>query len=432
MKKLKFALSLAISASCVFAADWAQWRGPNFNGSTDEKDLPASWSKTENVVWRASLPGQSGSTPVIWDDSVFVSSPDSSKNLHLLCLNRKDGTVRWQKQVASGDRNAGPRSNMSSPSPVTDGKVVVAMYGTGDVAAFDFKGNELWKRSLGQEFGKFAIMWLYGSSPLLFEGKLYIQVLQTSPVPEGYTHARDGKETRESFLLCLEPETGKTVWKAPRESAARQESKESYATPIPFKGPNGTEILILGGDCITGHNAKTGAEIWRAGGLNPKNDPWWRIVPSPVTAKGIIFASAPKRDPVYAFKAGGNGDITESGLAWKLTENPTDWATPLVYKDRLYVLDGDRHVLTCLKPETGEKIWQSKLEVREPIWSSPTGADGKIYMISESGTVLIVEADTGKVLPAIPMGEGPARSSIAVAHGQLFIRTAESLYCIQK
>lgn len=432
MKIFRFVLPVLLLTQSVFAANWPHWRGPNFNGSTDEKNLPESWSKTENVVWKTPLPGPSGSSAVIWGDHVFVSSPDAQKNLNLICLNRKDGSVRWQKQVGIGDRNAGPRSNMTSPSPVTDGKVVVALYGTGDLAAFDFEGKELWKRNLGAEGGKFAVMWLYGSSPTIYEGKLYIQVLQTTPVPEGYTHARDGKETRESFLLCVDPATGKDIWKQIRNSEARQESKESYATPIPFEGPNGKEILVLGGDCITGHDAKTGAELWRAGGLNPKNDPWWRIVPSPVAGGGVILASAPKRDPVYAFKAGGKGDITESHLAWKLTENPTDWSTPLFYKNRFYVLDGDRHVLTCLKPESGEKIWQTKIEIRDPIWSSPLGADGRIYLISEGATAFVIDAEGGKVTATIAMSEGPARSSIVASQGQLFVRTAENLYCIGK
>jgi outer membrane protein assembly factor BamB len=423
---------MVVMIQSALAASWPHWRGPNFNGSTDETGLGETWSKTENVVWKAPMPGPSGSSPVIWGDHVFVSTPDAQKNLNLICLNRKDGSVRWQKQVGIGDRNAGPRSNMTSPSPVTDGKVVVALYGTGDVAAFDFEGKELWKRNLGAESGKFAIMWLYGSSPTIYEGKLYIQVLQTTPVPEGYTHANDGKETRESFLLCADPMTGKDIWKQIRNSEARQESKESYATPIPFEGPNGKEILVLGGDCMTGHDAKTGAELWRAGGLNPKNDPWWRIVPSPVTGGGVILASAPKRDPVYAFKVGGKGDITESHLAWKLTENPTDWSTPLFYKNRFYVLDGDRHVLTCLKPESGEKIWQTKIEIRDPIWSSPLGADGRIYLISEGGTAFVIDAEGGKVTATIAMSEGPARSSIVAAQGQLFVRTAENLYCVAK
>jgi outer membrane protein assembly factor BamB len=431
-KIFRSVLPVLLSIQATFAANWPHWRGPNFNGSSDEVSLPDTWSKTENVAWKAALPGPSGSSPVIWGDHVFVSTPDAQKNLNLVCLNRKDGSVRWQKQVGIGDRNAGLRSNMTSPSPVTDGKVVVAMYGTGDLAAFDLDGKELWKRNLGAEGGKFAIMWLYGSSPTIYEGNLYVQVLQTTPVPEGYTHARDGKETRDSFLLCVDPATGKDIWKQIRKSEARMESKESYATPTPFEGPNGKEILVLGGDCITGHDAKTGAEIWRAGGLNPKNDPYWRIVPSPVAGGGVILASAPKRDPVYAFKAGGNGDITESHLAWKLTENPTDWSTPLFYKNRFYVLDGDRHMLTCVKPESGEKIWQTKIDIRDPIWSSPLGADGRIYLISEGGTAFVIDAEEGKVSATIPMSEGPARSSIVASQGQLFVRTAENLYCIGK
>jgi len=433
-KLSQLALVLAIAATAchsLAAANWPFWRGPNFNGSTTEKNLPSTWSATENVAWKTPLPGPSGSSPVVWDDTVFLSSPDAEKNLNLLCLNRKDGSIRWKKQVGIGDRNAGPRSNMTSPSPVTDGKRVIAVYGTGDVAAFDFSGQELWKRSLAQEFGKFAIMWLYGSSPLLYEGKLYIQVLQTTPVPEGYTHSQDGNPNRDSFLLCIDPATGKDLWRQLRTSNARMESKESYASPIPFEGPNGKEILILGGDCITGHNAKTGAELWRGGGLNPKNDPYWRIVPSPVALDGIILASAPKRDPIYAFKAGGKGDITESGLAWKFTENPTDWATPLAYKDRFYILDGDRHVLTCLKPKTGEKIWQGKLDVREPIWSSPTGADNKIYLISESGTAFVLDSEEFKILATIKMEEAPVRSTIVAAQGALYIRTAQNLWCIK-
>ncbi len=426
-----FVLGILFALQSAFAANWPFWRGPNFNGATDEKNLPTTWSETENVAWKTPLPGQSGSSPVIWDDTIFVSSPDAEKNLNLFCINRKDGSIRWKKQVGIGDRSAGPRSNMTSPSPVTDGKIVVALYGTGDLAAFDFSGKELWKRSLTQEFGKFAIMWLYGSSPLLYEGKLYIQVLQTTPVPEGYTHAVDGNPNRDSFLLCVDPPTGKDLWRQIRTNDARMESKESYSSPIPFEGPNGKEILVLGGACLTGHDAKTGKELWRAGGLNPKDDPYWRIVPSPVSGDGILLASAPKRDPVYAFKAGGKGDITTSGLAWKLTENPTDWATPLYYKDTFYVLDGDRHLLTRLKPKTGEKVNQAKIEVREPIWSSPTGADNKIYLINESGTAFVLNADDLNVLSTIKMGEAPVRSSIVAAQGELFIRTAQSLYCIK-
>lgn len=425
--------TLAVLGLALFPAasaeNWPQWRGPQFTGAAKASDLPVKWSKTENVLWKAPLPGQSGSTPVIWEDHVFVASPDRDKNLNLLSFNRQDGELRWSKTVGIGDRSIG-RNNMASPSPVTDGKVVVALFGTADLAAFDFEGNELWSRNLARDYGRFSLMWLYGSSPLLHEGRLYIQVLQRNP-PDDYSHATDTIPNRESFLLCLEPATGHELWRQLRPTDARKESQEAYSTPIPMKGPQGTEIIVVGGDYTTGHNPITGAELWRAGGLNPRKDDWWRIVPSPVPGGDLVYVSAPKRDPVFAIRPGGSGDVTASHLAWQFDEYPTDWSTPLYYNGSLFVLDGDRKMLTRLNPATGEKVWQGKIDVRGQIWSSPTGADGKIYVISESGTVVILSAgDKFEVLGEIEMGEGPVRSSIAVAHDQIFIRTAENLYCI--
>jgi outer membrane protein assembly factor BamB len=148
----------------------------------------------------------------------------------------------------------------------------------------------------------------------------------------------------------------------------------------------------------------------------------------------MIFVGAPKRDPLFALKAGGKGDITETHYAWSFKEYPTDWATPLYYKDRLFVLDGDRKVLTCLNPKSGEKIWQGRIDdVKGPIWSSPTGADDKIYVIGEDGTAVVLGAgDEFKVISSAKFEEGPVRSSIPAAHGQIFIRTAEHLYCFGK
>ena len=423
--------ALVATAQSLSAGNWPQWRGPNFNGSADEKGLPESFAK-EAPFWKAPMPGQAGSTPIVWDEHVFLTSPDNEKNLNLIALNRKDGSVRWKHVVGIGDRSSG-RNNMSSPSPVTDGKIVVALFATSDIAAYDFDGKEIWKRNLGKDYGRFSLMWIYGSSPLLFENNLYVQVLQRDP-PDDYAHARDDKPKRESYLLCLDPQTGKTKWQHVRPSDAIKESQEAYSTPIPFKGPNGWEIIILGGDYTTGHDPGTGKELWRAGALNPKKDLWWRIVPSPVTSEDMIFASAPKRDPVFALKAGGKGDITETHVAWTYKENPTDWATPLYYKGRLFVLDGDRKVLTCLNPKDGSKIWQGRIDaVKGPIWSSPTGADDKIYVIGEDGTAVVLSAgDEFKVLSTVPMGEQPIRSSIAAAQGQIFVRTAEHLYCFGK
>jgi outer membrane protein assembly factor BamB len=412
--------------------NWPQWRGPYFNGSTTEKGLPTEWSNTNNVAWVTPLPGYSGATPIIWEDFVFVSSPDAQKNLLLLCLDRKDGKVRWQKTVATGDREKG-RNNMASPSPVTDGKSVFSLFGTGDLAAYDFSGKELWTRNLAKDYGKFSINWLYGSSPLLYNGKLYIEVIQRTPVPSDYSQALDDKPNRDSFLLCLDPQSGKDIWRQLRPTDAIVEAQEAYTTPIPCDGPAGPEIILVGGDYTTAHSADTGAELWRCGGLNDGKEQFWRIVPSPVVAEGMIIACGPKRDPVLGIKDGGKGLVTETNIGWRFKQFPSDCVTPLAYQHKLFVLDGDRQVMTCLDPKTGEKKWQGNLGVKEIFRASPTGADGKIYCLSEGGTAVVLDAGPElKILATVRMGESPVRASIAVSQGQLFIRTARNLHCIGK
>lgn len=375
------------------------------------------------------MPGKAGATPIIWEDHVFVSTPDEGGNLILMALDRRDGSMRWQREVGVGDMEKG-RNNTAAPSPVTDGERVVALFGTGDIAAFDFEGKELWKRNLGREFGRFSLMWIYGSSPLLHEGKLYIQVLQRNPMPRDYP-GFDGRTERESFILCVDATSGKDVWRHVRETDSTLESQESYATPFPFHGKNGLELIIVGGDHVSGHRFEDGQEIWRAR-LYEKRDDWYRIVTSPVAADGLIIACGPKGQPVVAVQEGGQGNITTSHVAWRFEESPTDWSTPLLLDNQLFVLDGGKKVLTKLELKTGNPVWSGRLPVREVLWSSPTAADGKLFMHSEEGTLVVCSAgDEFKVLSALTFdGEGPCRGSVAVAKNQIFMRTATHLHCL--
>lgn len=431
MKRL-FPIALLLTAFTALGENWAQWRGPFFNGSTTETNLPSQWSQTENVAWKAPMPGVCGATPVIWGDSVFVSTPDEQKDLRLICYNLANGEVRWQQVASSGNREEGLNTT-ASPSPVTDGQRVIVCYATGDLTAFDLGGKKLWNRNLVTEFGRFANMWMYGSTPLLYRQKLYVQVLQQNPVPPEYRHAQDGRSARESFLLCIEPDTGRTLWRHVRPSDAVNESMEAYSTPIPWENSSGRKILVVGGNYATAHNPDTGDELWRFGGLNVRNELHWRHVTSPVTSENIAIVCAPRGDPVLAIRDGGKGVVTESHLAWKFKDTPADCVTPLVYQNRLYVLDGDHQNIACLEPATGKKLWQGNLGVREVFRASPAGADGKIYCVGEGGTVAVLAAgDEFKILSTIPMHEGPVRSSIAIANGRLLLRTAKHLYCVRK
>ena len=433
MRLLLVAVSTWLTSSAL-SENWSHWRGPHYNGSSTETDVPSEFSKTNNVKWVAALPGPSAATVIVWEDHVFLSSTDDkNKTLHALALDRKSGKLLWNKEVAVGFSQDN-YSNFGSPSPVTDGKLVVFLYGNGELAAFDFAGTKLWARSLQKDIAQFAYQWTYGSSPTLYDGKLFVQLLhRNEPV-----HGR-GRADGESYLLALEPKTGKEIWKHVRPSDAKAESQEAYSTPIPFEHKGRAELLITGGDCITGHSLKNGEELWRWGTWNPERIGHWRLVPSAVTGGGVVLACGPKGSPIFACKAGAKGTQDDSGIAWKSTEKAvsSDVATPLFYKGRFYVLRGEqRPTLSRVEPATGKVEWTGELENRPKIEASPTAAGDKIYFQNFKGEVFVVAAaDQFKLLNTIPMGDegdDKLRSSIAISQGNLFIRTGRKLYCIGK
>ncbi len=440
MKKF-FLLAAVMSAAATHAANWPNWRGPNFNGTTDEAGLPATFSKTEHVVWIAPMPGASGATPAIWGDSVFVASIDEqSKTRVALCLDRKTGKVRWQHEVGPGVSQDN-QSNYASSSPVTNGKVVYFFYGNGDLLCFDMDGKKIWSRNLQTDYGKFAFLWTFSTSPVLHDGKLYLQVLQRD-TPVNRADPLGSKPTDkpiESFLLALDPATGKELWKVARPSEARSESRESFTTPMPFTHDGRKELLVVGGDCLTGHDAATGRELWRWGTWNPQHITHWRLVPSPVAGAGVVLACAPKGGPITAVKLGGKGTLPDSSIAWQSPERElsSDVPSPIFYQGRFYVLNGDKKKLFCVEPTTGKTLWSGALDTRVNFQSSPTAGDGKIYAMDFKGTVFVVSAepDQFKLLGTAAMGDetdNKLRSSVAISQGQLFIRTGKQLYCVGK
>src|SRR5215475_6140663 len=255
-------LSTVASLKIVSGENWPQWRGPALNGVSGEKNLPVKWTTEENVTWKLAMPGWSGSTPIIWGNYIFLNASEAESNtkvkgdIYLWCVDRMKGTTLWKKLLGSGDTKM-RKQNMSSPSPVTDGRDVWVMTGTGVLKAFDFKGNELWARDIQKDYGKFGLNWGYASSPLLYEDSLFVQVLH-------------GMRTDDpSYLLRIDKKTGKTLWRVERPTAAIRESPDSYATPALLRYGNNVEIVVLGGDCVTGHDPATGKELWRANASIP-------------------------------------------------------------------------------------------------------------------------------------------------------------------
>ncbi len=405
---------ILLATSTLLAENWPSWRGPSADGISKETALPLNWSPTNNVTWKLDMPSRTGSTPIIWGEYIFLNVADGD-NLEFWALDRNDGKLRWKKPFGTGNFKIN-KHNMSTPSPVTDGKTVWAMTGTGIVKSFDFTGKELWSRDIQKDYGKFGLNWGYGSSPLLYKGALYVQVLH-------------GMKTSDpSYLLKIDSKTGKTLFRQERWTDAKVEAPDAYTTPQLLEyGKNVVEIVISGGDYVTGHDPENLKELWRAKVLNPTNFAMNRIIASAVVKDGIIYACS-RVKPMVALKAGGRGDITATHVLWE-TQNGPDVPTPVTDGKYLYVIN-DRGIVFCFDAKTGKEIYSGQ-RISKAIYSaSPVLADGKIYITSEEGVTTVIKAGPQFEVLAENKLEDYTLSSPAFSEGQLFQRTAGHLYCI--
>jgi outer membrane protein assembly factor BamB len=459
-------LTLAAGAALI-AADWPSWRGPSNNGVSTETGLPVTWGatcadapaapaappqepaavpgpggrgqrgggregrpltpfsctklETRNVTWKIPLPAYSGSSPVIWGETIFlnVATAPNTGALELWAIDRRTQKVSWKRPLA--DTNHMERKqNMSSPSPVTDGKHVWVMTGVGTLKAFDFAGKELWSRQIQQDYGKFGLNFGYASSPLLKGNALYLQVLH-------------GMKTDDpSYLLKIDALTGKTLWRVERLTDAVAESPDSYATPAWAEVNGRSELIISGGDVISGHDPATGAENWRADVLNPQRARNYRIIASPTVVGDLVIAPT-RNNPMVAIRAGGKGDVAATHVAWTFAQGP-DVPTPVSDGKLLYIVR-DGGVAFALDVKTGATVYGPERLPSGNYSASPILADGKIYVTTEEEGITTVYRAGPKfeILASNTLAEDCSPyclSTVAISDGQLFIRTASFLWAI--
>ena len=435
------AVLCATAAASLSADNWPGWRGPSSAGISAEAGLPTSWDAKRNLAWRVPLAGLGTSSPIVWGDRLFVTSQTGSIELagggaHPQ-LARDDRTLASQESPIGGRRTpssssgeiwlvveafrtttgerlweyrvpaTGPRPdvhekhNLATPTPVTDGQRVYAWFGNGQLVALDMDGRPVWSRHLGLEYSPFVTQWGHGSSPTL-HGDLLILLCD---------HLSD------AYLLAVDARTGKERWRV-----ARGDGKVSHSTPLVIPGPKGAELLVNSSARIDVYDPLTGALLWFTG--TERQTP----IPSAVFHEGRIFLSRGYRNSDYmALRPGGRGDVTKTHIEW-VASSGASYVPSIVYYDGLLYMTNEVGVVTCADARTGERVWRHRLD--GIFFASPVAADGKIYMVSETGETFVLRAGrTPEVLATNDLGER-FLASPAIAGGRIFLRSDGTLFAV--
>jgi outer membrane protein assembly factor BamB len=407
-----------LSGGAARADNWPNWRGPAVDGVAGGKGYVSSWSPQENVVWRVKLPGLGASTPAIWDDHVVVTCAVDGKDA-AICLDRS-GRELWRRDLGPERAGKHKKATGCNPSPVTDGKRVWVYFKSGELACLDLAtGAVAWKTNLQERFGADTLWWDLGTSPVLTTKAVIVAVMQSGP----------------SYLAAFDRETGELLWKHDRMLEAPEEAAQSYTTPVVAKGDAAKgepdEVLfVLGADHVTAHDAATGAEFWRAGGLNPRGDKFFRSISSPVVAGDFVIAPYARGSTITAIRRGGNGDVTATHVAWVRTDLGADVPTPAAQDGRVIVCT-DKGRIECLDSATGKTLWQGELPRNRNAYSaSPVLVDGRIVVVREDGLATVLAAgDAFNVLGEGSVEEMTVATPVFV-DGRMFLRTHDSLWCI--
>lgn len=404
--RIAAAILMLVMPFAAHAENWPQWRGAKGDGVSTEKNPPIKWSGTENIAWKANVKGKGSSTPVIFEDRIFLTSQTEDEQEWMICLDRKDGKLLWEKLAGKGMMKTRAGANMASATAATDGERTIFSFGTGELICLDNDGNELWKKQLQDEFAKFTIWWGYSNSPIIYNDMVLITLINEGP----------------SFIAALDKKTGALKWKTDRKTEAASEPCDSYATPIIYEANGRTEVFITGALWATAYSPENGAELWKA---NIGGD---RTILSPTYFDGMVYVTAGKRGPLFAIQPGGSGDVTKTHIKWNQDRTTPDCPSPVGWGDYVYFVN-DTGVAMCMEKKRGTIQWVQR--VGGDHRSSPIAVDGKIYFTNLAGETTVIEAGAAyKPLSVNQLGENAAMGSLAISQGQLFQRSETALYCI--
>jgi outer membrane protein assembly factor BamB len=433
--------NVSAAGSVSGKGSWPSFRGPQASGVAEGQNLPDRWDgKTgENILWRTPIPGLAHSSPVVWGNKIFVTTAvstdpkatfrpglygdgDASKDRSrqrwmIYAIDKNNGKIVWERVAYQGEPidKRHIKSTYANSTPATDGRIVVAWFGSQGVHAYDVNGRFLWKVDLGRlDLGAYDIPtyeWGPASSPIIWNNLVILQCdTQT-----------------DSFLLALDARTGKTVWKTDREELP------SWGTPTVATTSTGPELVTNASNFIRGYDPRTGKELWRLGGSSKIT------APTPIFADGlfvVVSGRGPER-PIFVVRPNAHGDLTlpdgnsnSEAIAWSRTGRGSYMPTPLVYNGTLYVL-GNNGLFDAYNLKTGEEVYRQRLPlVGSGFSASPVASDGKIYLSNEDGEILVIAAgDKFAHLSTNSMGE-LLMATPALSDGVMYVRSAASLFAI--
>ncbi len=429
-----------LAAGSASAADWPQFRGPSASGVSSATNPPLHWDATKgtNIVWKAAIPGLAISSPVVWGDRIYVttaissdpnqklrtglygdtdSAPDRSPHVwKVLALDKQTGKLLWEQTAHQGvpKTKRHPKSSQASASPVTNGKVVVAWFGSEGLYAYSTDGKLLWSKDLGiQNAGWFFdpdSEWGVGSSPVIYKNSVILQC----------------DRQKDSFIAAFDLKDGKELWRTARAEIP------TWGTPTIVPGKDRVEVVTNGSKAIRGYDADTGKELWT---LGPNSEV---TCTTPVFGHGLIFVTAgyPPVQPIYAIKIGSNGDLTlkdgkesSDAIAWSKQRGGVYLPSPLLDGDLLYLV-GNMGVLAAYDAKTGNRLYQQRIESGGSYVASPVAAAGNLYFSSEDGDIYVVKAGPKyELIAKNPIGE-PILATPAWADDMLIVRGERHLFAI--
>ena len=409
-------LSLA-SAAPIAAENWPSWRGPTGDGRSPERGLPTHWTATENVAWQVPLPAPGNSTPIVWNQRVFLTqASDDGHQRWLICFNRTDGRELWRSGVRHDQPELTHETNpQCSASPATDGERVLAFFGSAGLFCYSLEGKELWKR----DFGPLRHIWGHGASPVIAGDSVFLNL-------------GPGENTR---LICLDSKTGELRWQHREPGGASGEPQGgvpgkwlgSWGDPLLRRVGSRDELFMAYPGRMAAFDPASGRELWTCGGLTPL------FYTSPLFENDTVVAMGGYNGMAAAIRAGGSGDVTATHRLWTVDKTRQRIGSGVIHDRHIYILT-DPGIAECRDLSNGSLVWEERLKGPGPTaqnWSSLVlSADGLCHAVNQGGDGFVFRASPRfELLATNPTGEKTIASP-AVSDGQLFIRSHRTLRCI--